>query len=307
MIGATLLRIGHDQTIHDAYHFAATLLKVRLEDMEDAAISVEIVPEARLGTEPEMLRLVQSGDLDMAIITAANSAGMFPELAFFSLPYLFSGVEHFRKVATAAKFRALVGSITESHCPEVVPLAILTPGVRDLFSVRPVARFDDIAGMRVRVMASPVDAEVWATWGAVPEAMPFGQIAEAIRSGRVEAAEDTAAIYFAQRHFELAGNLALTEHQWSLGLVFANKRRLADLGPEAMRKLVAYGRTISGPVIKYAVDSARAAIEAIERRDDIRLTRPDTRAFRKHAVGLWHRTAAQLSMTSALDIIDPKV
>jgi TRAP-type C4-dicarboxylate transport system substrate-binding protein len=273
--------------------------------MEGTPITVEIVPEARFGTEPEMLRFVQTGDLDMAIITVANAAGMIPELALFSLPYLFSDAEHFRKVVAAVEFRSLVRAVTESRSPELVPLAVITPGVRDLYSVRPVERFDDISGMRVRVMASPVDAEVWAAWEAVPEAMPFGQIAEAIRSGRVEAAEDTPAVYFAQRHFELAGNLALTEHQWSLGLVFVNKRRLAELGPEAMRELVDYGRVISGPVIDFAVDSARAAIEAIERRPDIRLTRPDARVFRKRAVGLWHCTAARLGMTAALDIIDP--
>lgn len=301
------MRIAHDQTTDDAYHFAATLLKARLKDMGSTPIPVEIVPEARLGTEPEMLRLVQSGDLDMVIVTAANAAKMIPKLALFSLPYLFSDVEHFQRVVVAAELWSLIGAITQTQCPELVPLAVITPGVRDLFSVRPVETLDDIAGMRVRVMESPVDAEVWAAWGAVPEAMPFGQIAEAIRSGRVNAAEDTAAVYFAQRHYELAGNLALTEHQWSLGLVFANKRRLAGLGPNAARELAVYGRAISGPVIEYAVNSARAAIDAIGGRDDIRLTRPDTREFRKHAMELWHRTAARLDMTTALDIIDPTV
>ena len=297
-------RIGHDQTVHDAYHFAATLL---MEHLAGSIEEVRIVPEARLGTEPEMLRKVIAGDLEIAIVTVANAAGVIPELGFFSLPYLFADARHFESSISSPAFVQRLRALVEGRCKDLEIVAIITPGVRNLYSVRPVESLDDLKEMRVRVMASAIDSQVWRSWGTTPIPMPFGQIAEAIRNGVVDAAEDTSAVYYAQRHYELAGNFALTEHQWSVGLVLMNRRRYAAMEPKTARQLSALGQGMGADVIAYAVDSARTAIKELEKCRNVEITRPSTETFKLKSADVRRDVSTRLRMTDLLDFLGASI
>ncbi len=216
----TILRIGHDQTVHDAYHFAATLLK---EHLAGSIEEVRIVPDAGLGTEPEMLRKVIAGDLEVAIVTVANATGVIPELGFFSLPYLFADARHFERSISSPVFVQRLRALVERRCKDLEVIAIITPGVRNLYSVRPVESLDDLGRMRVRVMASAIDSDVWRSWGA--------------------------------------------------------------------------------EVIAYAVKSARTALQALEKCGNVKITRPNTEAFKLRSARMRRDVALCLGMTDLLDFL----
>ena len=300
MISSKPLRIGHDQTVHDAYHFAATLLK---DHLAGSVEEVRIVPDAAMGTEPQMLGKVIAGNLEMTIVTVANAADVIPELGFFSLPYLFSDAEHFERSISSPVFVQYLRALVERRCKDLEVIAIITPGVRNLYSVRPVESLDDLERMRVRVMASEIDSEVWRSWGTTPIPIPFRQIADAIRNGVVDAAEDTSAVYHAQRHYELAGNFALTGHQWSVGLVLMNRRGYTALEPKAARQLSAFGQGMGADVIAYAVESARTAIQELEECRNVHITRPNTEVFKLKSADMKRDVSTRLRMTDLLDFL----
>ena len=61
-------------------------------------MSVVIYPSSQLGTEREMVELLQIGSLAMTKVSASPLEGFAPEMKIFSIPYIFRDNEHFWRV-----------------------------------------------------------------------------------------------------------------------------------------------------------------------------------------------------------------
>jgi TRAP-type transport system periplasmic protein len=189
--------------------------------------------------------------------------------------------------------------------PALHRVATITPGVRNLYSTRgPIRTPGDMEGLRMRVMASPIDEMAWKAVGAETHRMPFGAIEGAMRSGRIEVAEDTAAVYHAQRHYELAPHLSLTRHQWSLGFVLMNRAVWEGLPPAARNGLSACGSAMTRAVVDYAVRSAESAIDALRCLPGAHVTEPERDAFRVRFTDLRGEVARKLSMEDMLALVE---
>lgn len=296
-----ILAHGHDQTTEEAYHAAALYLQEGLRARTDGAYTTEIFPEAARGTETEMLAAVIRGELDLATVTAANAAVHVPELGLFSVPYLFDGAEHFRRVIEDDSFRRHLAEVIGARQPGLHCLACFTPGPRNLYTrSRPVTGPADLRGLRLRVMASPVEARVWAGLGAEPVPMPFREIRDALAEGRVDGADDTAAVYGSQRHYEVAPFHAPTRHQWSLALLMINRACFAALPKPVQASLSEIGRALSGHVVHFAVRSERTYLHRLAHVRPVTITSVDTGAFAARFEGTAAAVAEDLSMAPAL-------
>lgn len=288
---------GHDQTTDEAYHRAAMLFRDALRVATGGAFTTAIHPKARMGTETQMLEKLISGDLVMANITAANAAPLVPELGLFSAPYLFSGDAHFARAMTDARIRDRLRDILRARFPTLDCVAWFTPGPRNIYSSgAPVIAPEDLKGLRIRVMAAPVETRIWKRLGADPVALPFGEISGAMTEGRIEAAEDTAAVYLTQRHYEIGPCHALTGHQWSVAMMVANMEianRLSSDLPAAMRVA---GERIAPDAIDHAVADAARCTAALRDMPEVRVVDPDVAAFRQATAEMAAEIAEETEM-----------
>jgi tripartite ATP-independent transporter DctP family solute receptor len=292
---------GHDQTTEEAYHAAALYLQDRLATETAGGYTTEIFPEAKLGSETEMLAAVLRGDLAMATVTAANAAVSIPELGLFSVPYLFQDAEHFRRVVQDESIRKLIADKIKVRQPSLHCLAYFTPGPRNLYTrTRPVGKAEDLRGLRMRVMASPIESRVWASLGTEPAPMPFRQIYDALAKGHVDAADDTVAVYGSQRHYEVAPFHMLTRHQWSLSLLVINASFFAAL-PDGIRSdLSNVGRDLTDHVVDFAVRSERSYLQRLRKNSAVNIAAVDEMSFRTRIEGMAESVAEDLSMVTAL-------
>lgn len=295
---------GHDQTTEEAYHAAALYLQGRLGAETAGSYTTEIFPEAKLGSETEMLAAVCRGDLAMATVTAANAAVTIPELGLFSAPYLFQGPEHFRRVIENDRFRDLVTDTIAARQPSLRCLAYFTPGPRNLYTrKRPVTSPEDLRGLRMRVMASPAESRVWASLGVEPIPMPFREIHDALATGQVDAADDTAAVYGSQRHYEVAPFHMLTRHQWSLSLLLINDSIFEALPGRVRGVLMGIGRDLAGHVVDFAVCSEQSYLEKLRQNSVVTIAPVDIPSFMKAFEGMAESLSEASSMTRALERI----
>jgi len=84
-------------TVHPV-HQGMEVFAESLRNRSKGAMDVKIFPDGQLGTEREVLELLQIGSIAMTKVSAATMANFAPEYKVLGVPYLFRGKEHMFRV-----------------------------------------------------------------------------------------------------------------------------------------------------------------------------------------------------------------
>src|SRR5204863_49738 len=76
-----------------------------------------------------------------------------------------------------------------------------------------VKSIDDIKGQKVRVQATKTEDTLFPAYGAQTVHMPFGEVYTSLQTGVVNIAENGVNVYMANKHYEVAPILSMTEHE----------------------------------------------------------------------------------------------
>src|SRR6202162_1753358 len=87
-------RFAHDQQLNSGYSIAYDIFSAKLKELSKGTMLVDQYPGAQLGQEPQILQLVRSGDIDFAVVSAANTSTISPQAGVMSLHFLFRSEEH---------------------------------------------------------------------------------------------------------------------------------------------------------------------------------------------------------------------
>src|ERR1035437_10639688 len=68
-------------------------------------------------------------------------------------------------------------------------------------------------GLKVRVQATPTEDTMFPAYGAQIVHMPFGSVYTSLQTGVVDVAENGVNVYLANKHYEVAPVLSMTEHE----------------------------------------------------------------------------------------------
>lgn len=298
------LRLGHDQVQEHTYHRTAEFFADRVAELSDGRMEVKVFPGATLGTETSMLSEVIDGNIDFSFSTTANASSFVPRFGLLSVSYLFSGPEHFARVATDEQFNNLLDEVIAEQDPGFIRVATLTPGARNVYNnVGPIETPEDVQGMKLRVMASPIESQVWSSLGAQPVAIPFGEVYTAMQTGLVEAAENSPGSYFLNKHNEVAPYYSLTGHQYPFTLLFMSEQTAGELSEADMEIIRQAGREASEFNVKDAVESDQAILEEIQEKYGVKVNQPDTEPFIEQLTPLQDQVAEESETQDLLERI----
>src|SRR3981081_2819036 len=111
-------------------------------------------------------------------------------------------------------------------------IALTTRSMRNLDSKREIKKLDDIKGLKVRVQATPTEDTMFPPYGAQIVHMPFGSVYTSLQTGVVDVAENGVNVYLANKHYEVAPVLSMTEHEANNSLVWVSDKLWNSLTPE---------------------------------------------------------------------------
>jgi tripartite ATP-independent transporter DctP family solute receptor len=297
------LRFGHDQPVGSMYDEGHAVLRTLLEERTAGRLKMQIFPAAQLGSEVAMIEGVRLGSLDGAVAHVANASTVVPELALFSVSYLFRDGEHFERVIDDPRFMSRIDSLVSSKKLGVRVIGYYSAGVRTLYTRKgPVTTPADLKGTRIRVMNNPVEARVWRTLGAIPTPMNFGEVYQALQTGVLHAAENAPAVIESTRHYEAARTIVLTDHQHGLALLLMNERRLDGLTPDLRQIVFKSAQEASQRERRRDAELNAQAIEKMKTRG-AQIVVPERRQFAALMMPIQDEVAAELKMTDVLALI----
>jgi tripartite ATP-independent transporter DctP family solute receptor len=204
---------GYDQPKTTAYGLAADIFDAKLKELSGGKMSIDQFPGAQLGQEPVMLQKLRTGDIDFIITSTANASTVAPQAGVFSLHFLFRDKDHLAKTLAdpdvSKAFREMVAESVQG----ARVLGLMTMGLRNMYSKKEIKSVDDIKGLKIRVQATKTEDTHFPAYGAQTVHMPFGEVYTSLQTGVVNVAENGVNVYMANKHYEVAPILSMTEHE----------------------------------------------------------------------------------------------
>ena len=236
----------------------------------------------------DILCLVESGVLTLGYQSSSYLTGRVPELGFVDLPFLFAKNETAR-----AGVDGKLGQFLAQKIEERVNYRILgwyENGFRQISNkLRTVRTPADLAGMRIRVLPSEVQARTFELLGAVPLRWDLTEAIAAIKAGTIDAQENPFANTVTYGVHKFHRYHAVTNHFYISRPIFLHRASF-DAWPKdlqgAMREAVAASVTFQRKLAEEEDIALRQVI--VDQGCEIaELTAQELWAFSKAVQPLW--------------------
>src|ERR1700674_5106066 len=225
-------RFAYDQPKTTGYGILGDIFGDKLKALSKGTMLIEQYPGAQLGQEPQVLQLVKSGDVEFCISSSANAVTLSAQAGVMSMHFLFRSEAHLIKaIADPEVSKAGKAMIAETVQGAHVS-ALSTLGLRSMYSKREIKNVGDMKGLKVRVPATPTEDPMFPAYGAQIVHMPFGSVYTSLQTGVMDVAENGINVYLANKHYEVAPVLSLTEHESNNSLVWVSDKLWNSLNPE---------------------------------------------------------------------------
>lgn len=204
------LRVAHTLDTSHPMHKAMLYMDERLAHHSKGEMRLALYPSGQLGSEREVLELIQIGALSMTKVSAISIEAFVPEMKVFGLPYLFNDSEHFWNV--------LNGEIGQHLLDSGIPyrirgLGYYDAGSRSFYSTKKqIVTPEDLQGMKIRVLNSKSAIEMVKSMGGSATPISWSELYTSLQQGVVDGAENNLPSFYLSKHYEVSKYLILDEH-----------------------------------------------------------------------------------------------
>lgn len=222
---AETYRLTHSTSNATTWHLGAERFREILSEKTDGKISIQVFPNAVLigGDQMKQAELVGRGVIDFMLNSPINISTLIPEMAVFSLPYLFSSYDQV-DAAIQGEATKPVEEMAEERGIKI--LAWGENGFRELTnSIKPVETPDDLKGMKIRV-AAPLHVSVFNALGANPMQIQWSETFSALQQGVVDGQENPiGGMIVPQRIYEVQDYLTQWHYSYDPIFIAVSKQR----------------------------------------------------------------------------------
>jgi TRAP-type transport system periplasmic protein len=230
------IRFGNSQGAGETTADTMIEFKKEVEAKSGGQIQVELYPSGQLGKVEEVMEMLRAGAVQMHVNSPQYLAKWYPEIQVTSLPYLFDSPEAADRTLDGPFGVELRAKIQEKT--DFVIMGYEEYGLKHVFNRRrPVRTMEDLRGLKLRVIASPVTLKTFQALGASPIGMAFSEIYSAMQTGVIDGGELPFTSILGAKLYEVTRYISTTGHFFELALVVGSKSWLAGLPPD-MRKIV---------------------------------------------------------------------
>lgn len=140
------------------------------------------------GAQLKSAQMVAKGVIDCAMESTINIGPVIPEANIFHLPFFINTYENLDKIKNGQTGQAVFAAMEKVG---LQPLAWAENGFRQITnSKRPIHTPDDMKGLRIRVVGSPMFVDTFRQLGADPVNMNWGDAVAGFQQGVVDGQEN---------------------------------------------------------------------------------------------------------------------
>ena len=192
-----------------------------VEEKSGGLITIKIFEGGVLGPDLQNYSAMQGGTLDMNISNASYLAGNVKEFAVLDFPFLFSTVEEADAVVDGPVGQKLFAKLQERG---LVGLAYTELGFRQFNNAeRPITKAEDIEGLKIRVIPTPLYIDYMNAIGANALPMPYTETYTALETGAIDGMTNTPLNMIDMKFYEVAKYLTIDNHMYNPQAILMSK------------------------------------------------------------------------------------
>ena len=226
--GRVLWRFGHIVQEDHPWHISAIYFAEQVYELSGGRMQVQVFPASALGTEIDVLHGMILGTAEMN--ASAGTMEVFaPVAALLDAPWAFRDTAHLNAVLSGPIGERIFADLEAAGFKTLYWIPRMPRNLTSNFAVN---HPDDITGINMRVMPSPVLTAAWAGAGASPASMPFAEVFMALSQGVIGMQENPFDMIYTGSLFEVQSHVNLTEHTVGSKLFLCSVRAFNALDEE---------------------------------------------------------------------------
>ncbi|MGP4076402.1 DctP family TRAP transporter solute-binding subunit [Halobacillus sp. K22] len=203
------------------YEYAEEFAK-RMNEKSDGAVNIEVYEFGGLGSETDQVEQLQSGTVEMAVMSPGFTGNMVKEGQIFALHFLFpDSVEKTQQILNDSE--ALNTDLREKYEEHSIsPLSFWTEGAMQWTSSKEITEPADFENFKMRTQTSPLILESYKAYGAEPTPMSWSELYTALDRGTVEGQENPIFFIGDASFHEVQDYMTLSNHNNYVAMTTVN-------------------------------------------------------------------------------------
>ena len=294
------VKLAHNGPEQHPFQDGAKAFKAALESSTGGAVSVQIFPSEQLGSEEATSQMIKQGTIACAVESAGGGLAPFvPEADLLNLPFVFNDLDHFYRVVDGSVGKKIATKVESSLNAEV--LGWWFSGIRNVWNgKRAVMNPDDLKGLKIRVMGSPVLIDTFNALGAQATPMSFGEVYTSLQQGVIDGAETDHVDLLVEKFYEVTKHVSLTGHMYLAAALVCSKSTMAKMPADIQAKLRTAAQTATQAERTAMAKMTDEAVDKLKAKG-IEFHKVDLGPFRAKVDAVYKKNADKVGGLSAID------
>lgn len=230
-----VIRFGHLNNADHPVSFGVKRFGELLAAKSGGKMKVMEFPASQLGNELQQQSALQGGVQQMSAPATTSLAGIVKEFGLVDFPFAVASFAQADALLDGPLGQALIAKLPEKG---LVALGYWDLGFRNVTnSKRPIARAEDMDGLKLRVIPNPVFLDTFKAFKANPVPMPFAELYGALEAKAVDGQENPFAVILSNKMFEVQKYVSATNHVYAANIVLVSKKFWDQLTPAEQKMM----------------------------------------------------------------------
>jgi tripartite ATP-independent transporter DctP family solute receptor len=198
-------------------------------------LQVKEFPSNQLGTEQQQTSALQGGVQEMQAPATTSLVGIVKDYGVIDFPFTVSTYAQAFALLDGPLGKALFEKLPDKG---LVGLAYWDLGFRNVTnSKRPIAKPEDLDGLKLRVIPNPVFLDTFKAFKANPVPMSFSELYTALETKTVDGQENPYAVILSNKFYEVQKFVSGTNHVYGTNIILVSRKFWDRLSPTEQKIL----------------------------------------------------------------------
>lgn len=253
----------HPTSEDDDVHYLALQFKKYVEEATGGSVTIDIVGDAVMGADAELLEGLTLGTLDCIITTGTAVSDQNPAHQILFMPFMFANYDEVHAFIDSDIMSELCKSAEETSNAKV--LAIGDGGFRQcLNNIRPITSVEDFKGLKWRVMSAPLYIDMFEKLGANPTPMSGSEVFTGMQQKTIEGCEFPIASIHSMQLNTVSKYIDLTNHMYSAWYLCYNNDKFEAFGDDLKAVMTEAAQKALADQRKLVVSTEESKLAEIE-------------------------------------------
>lgn len=225
--------------VAEAHPFHACGIAPMAENLAagESGLTMDVFPAAQLGSNQENIENIVGDNLAMSIVGLGELSRFHEPMSVLDANYAFDDFDHLLAVA-----RGEIGEELFTGLSEAAPIRVLDVwfgGLRQATTNTPVRTPEDLNGVKMRAIETPIGLANVESLGAEPTPVAFPELYLGLSQGVVDGQENPISIIDSAKLYEVQDYVNLTNHAVFAGAVVIGETVWQSMSPDQQEALEA--------------------------------------------------------------------